>query len=32
VDEGLLIAEGRRLAFRAVASDEEERLITGGNP
>jgi hypothetical protein len=32
VDEGLLIAEDRRLAFRAVASDEEERLITGGNP
>ena len=32
VDEGLLIAEDRRLAFRAVASDEEERLIAGGNP
>ena len=29
-DEGLLIADGRRLAFRAVASDEEERLISGG--
>lgn len=29
-DEGLLIARGRRVAFRAVASDEEERLITGG--
>ena len=29
-DEGLLIAQGRRLAFRAIASDEEEQLITGG--
>jgi len=29
-DEGLLIAQDRRLAFRAVASDEEELLITGG--
>ena len=30
VDEGLLIAQGRRIAFRAVASEEEEQLITGG--
>src|SRR5215467_3843213 len=29
-DEGLLVTEQRRLAFRAVASDEEERLISGG--
>jgi hypothetical protein len=29
-DEGLLIAQDRRLAFRAIASDEEEQLITGG--
>lgn len=29
-EEGLLLAGGRRLAFRAVASDEEERLISGG--
>jgi len=29
-DGGLLIAQGRRLAFRAIASDEEEQLITGG--
>ena len=28
--EGLLLAEGRRVAFRAVASDEERRLITEG--
>lgn len=32
VEEGLLIAEGRRLAFRSVASDEEARLISGGTP
>jgi hypothetical protein len=31
-DEGLLIAQGRRLAFQAVASDEEERLTRGGTP
>jgi hypothetical protein len=30
-DEGLLIARDRRLAFRAVASEEEERLISGGS-
>jgi len=30
VDEGLLITQGRRLALRAVACDEEERLIPGG--
>ena len=30
-DEGLLITADRRFAFRAIASDEEERLITGGN-
>jgi hypothetical protein len=29
-DEGLLVTDDRRLAFRAVASDEEERLISGG--
>jgi hypothetical protein len=28
-DEGLLITHDRRIAFRAVASDEEERLIAG---
>ena len=28
--EGLLLAEGRRVAFRAIASDEERRLITEG--
>jgi hypothetical protein len=31
VDEGLLITDGHRLAFRAIASDEEERLTSGGN-
>ncbi len=31
-DEGLLIAQDRRIAFRAIASDEEEQLITGGTP
>jgi hypothetical protein len=30
-DEGLLITQDRRLAFRAVASEEEERLISGGS-
>ena len=29
-DEGLLIAKGRRLAFRSIASNEEARLISGG--
>jgi hypothetical protein len=28
--EGLLLAQGRRLAFRAIASEEERRLITEG--
>jgi hypothetical protein len=28
--EGLLLAEGKRLAFKAIASDEERRLITEG--
>ena len=31
-DEGLLIADGRRLAFHSIASDEETRLTTGGTP
>jgi hypothetical protein len=30
VGEGLLLAEGQRLAFRSIASDEERRLITEG--
>ncbi len=28
--QGLLLAEDKRLAFKAIASDEERRLITGG--
>ena len=28
--EGLLLAQGRRLAFKAIASEEELRLITEG--